>query len=68
MSAASQFIDPKVLSAMPQDLRIQVEKHFTVGVKQVDLRIAKERLLQVEREVNHLEKLHNVMIPRKLIP
>jgi len=61
MSAASQYIDPKILVAMPQDLRAQIENHFAVGVKRVDAKLTKQRLVQVEHEVVNLEKLHNVI-------
>ena len=60
MSAAEQFIDPKILTQMPHDLRAQIDRHFAVGVKRVDAKIAKMRVLEVEREVLNLEKLHNV--------
>lgn len=61
MSAAEQYIDPSILTQMPKDLRAQIEKHFAVGVKRVDAKIAKMRVHEVEREVLNLEKLHNVV-------
>lgn len=66
MSAAEQFIDPKILNQMPADLRVQIDRHFAVGVKRVDAKIAKQKVLDVERDVLNLEKLHNVITRKPL--
>jgi hypothetical protein len=56
MSLMNQYMDPTVIQALDPETRTIVERHFQLGLKQVDAKLAIANLNKVKTELASVEE------------
>lgn len=70
MSLVEQYMDPRVLKALDVETRTMIERQVKLGVKQVDVRLAAQRLEVATAELRATEKLlaSGELLPQATLP
>lgn len=62
MSVAAQYIDPKVLHSLDPEIRSKIERYTSLGVKQVEAKLAVQRLERAKVDLASAERLHGDLV------